>query len=286
MNVLTGNWEAAARAVKRHGNLTALGFADMGASGRAAARKSVAAEGLCADNGEIKFGRLSFQSRVDMLDGRVAGAEVLIEWKRPEGTAAGARSRAMSASEWAVREVCKQAAVLERDNRTALRTHVRLTARQLMNPRLLEYFSEAIAESGIRSESIECGVAESLLLGSPQLTVGKMRQLTDAGIGVAICDFGSDRSGLAYPSAFPVHSLWLGPAFFARFTRGHAASAALRAVLRLAAKRGLKVAACGVSGPEQMMWLYNEGCELMQGDFLCRPLPLETFKTFLAELKG
>ncbi|HUW50125.1 MAG TPA: EAL domain-containing protein [Sulfuricella sp.] len=242
---------------------------------------------------EPKKPHLLYQPQVDMFCGRIAGVEARVHWSQPgRGLASGSAPTSRlggiamekAVSEWAIRKACMQASSMSQEELPAVRTTIRFSARQLMDPRLAAYIRESIDGTAIQPELIECGISESALLENHQTMAPILRKLADTGVRIAVSDFGSDRSSLSYPKQFPVNAIWIDRSFFWRFARGTGATEIVAAVLAMAAKQGLSMVACGVESPRQMMMLYREGCRVMQGNFLCRPLPLDALKTALREL--
>lgn len=237
--------------------------------------------------------QLLYQPQVDMFSGKIAGAEALVHWNHPgrrlvSGCAPTSRlgdlAMEMAVSEWAVRKACAQVCSIHRAGLPAVCTTIRFSARQLMDPRLPGFIRESVNGTAIRPELIECGISESALLEYQQAMAPILRKLADTGVRIAVSNFGSERSALTYPKQFPVNTIWIDRSFFWRFASATETAEILATVLEMAAKRGLAVVACGVENTRQMMMLYQEGCGVMQGDFLCRPLPLDSLKTALKEM--
>lgn len=233
---------------------------------------------------------LLYQPQVDMFNGKITGAEARIHWNQAgqamrTGNAPTSRLGCLAMekamSEWAVRKACMHARSMNREALPAVRTTIRLSTQQLMDPRLDGYLRESINDAAIRPDLIECGISESTLLKNHRALAPILRKLADTGVRIAVRDFGSDRSALSYPKQFPVNAIWIDHSFFWRFADGSGAREIVASVLAMAAKQGLNMVACGVQDVRQMMMLYQEGCRVMQGNFLCRPLPLDALKSAL-----
>lgn len=236
---------------------------------------------------------LLYQPQVDMFNGKIAGAEARVHWNQAGQTMRtgsaptsrlGCLAMEKAMSEWAVRKACMHASSMNREALPAVRTTIRLSVQQLMDSRLDGYLRESINDAAIRPELIECGISESALLENHRALSPILRKLADTGVRIAISDFGSDRSALSYPKKFPVNAIWIDHSFFWRFAGGTGATEIIASVLAMAEKQGLGMVACGVQNQRQMMMLYQEGCRVMQGSFLCRPLPLDALKTALREM--
>lgn len=246
-------------------------------------------------NSSIKVGelRLRYQPQINMDDGKITGVEALVHWAHPKfgdvshsalAALIGGTTMENGVSEWAVRQACENLRSMSQHGLPAVHTTIRLSARQLMSPHLAGYVRESLAETGIPPERIEFGVAESILLGNCQIMAPALQKLADTGVGIAILDFGSDRSGLSYPKHFPVTAIWIDCPFFWRFAKERDAAEIFGCVKSLAEKLELNVVAWGVECANQMVMLYNEGCDVMQGNFLCRPLQIDPFTDLVKQV--
>lgn len=246
-------------------------------------------------NSSIEVGelRLRYQPQINMGNGKITGVEALIHWAHPEfgvvshsalAALIGGTAMEKVVSEWAVRQACINLRSMSQLGLPAVHTTIRLSARQLMSPQLAGCVRESLMETGIPPEKIEFGVAESMLLGNYQAMAPALQKLADTGVGIAIRDFGSDRSSLAYPKHFPVTAIWIDCPFFWRFAKERDAAEIVGSVKSLAEKLELNVVAWGVECASQMMLLYNEGCNVMQGNFLCRPLQIDPFTDLVKQV--
>lgn len=246
-------------------------------------------------NSSIEVGelRLRYQPQINMDDGKITGVEALIHWVHPEfgvvshsalAALIGGTTMEKRVSEWAIRQACLNLRSMSQLGLPAVHTTIRLSARQLTSTHLAGYVRESLLETGIPPEKIEFGVAENRLLGNYQAMVPALQKLADTGVGIAIRDFGSDRSGLTYPKHFPITAIWIDCPFFWRFAQERDAAEIVSSVKSLAEKLGLNVVAWGVESASQMMLIYNEGCNVMQGNFLCRPLQIDPFTNLVKQV--
>lgn len=237
--------------------------------------------------------RLSYQPQIDMDNGRIRGVEAQVKWTHSEfgqvsqralASLIGGTAMEKAVSEWAVREACVNIRAMGQLGLPSVHTTLRLSARQLMDSQLPGQVREALAETGIQPELIEFGIAESALLANHQSLTPALQRLADTGVGIAIRDFGSDHSGLSYPRRFPVSAIWINCPYFWLVASEVDAAEIVGAILSLGEKLNLNVVAWGVECANQMMMLYDGGCNVMQGNFLCRPLQIDPFAALVKQL--
>lgn len=235
---------------------------------------------------------LRYQPQIDMRNGSIIGAEAQAHLIHPEfelsphamPAMSGDLSKETAVAEWAVREACLNLHAMSQAGSPVLRTTLRISAQQMINPRLPSCIREATAEAGIQPGMLDLGISESALLGSDRYVSSVLRKLADTGVGISIRDFGSAHSGLSYPINFPVNAIWIDCPFFWRFARGADAAEIISTILSLAEKMQLDVVAWGVECANQMMMLYDEGCSVMQGNLLCRPLQAKPFTALVNQI--
>jgi EAL domain-containing protein (putative c-di-GMP-specific phosphodiesterase class I) len=112
-----------------------------------------------------------------------------------------------------------------------------------------------------------------------QEATASMRRLREAGIALSIDDFGTGYSSLGYLRQLPVDALKIDRSFVKDLPRSDDDSAICAAIIAMARELKLKVIAEGVESAEQLDFLRRHRCDLAQGYFIGRPVPV-------AELQG
>ncbi|MBS0387587.1 MAG: EAL domain-containing protein, partial [Proteobacteria bacterium] len=118
-------------------------------------------------------------------------------------------------------------------------------------------------------------VTESAIMREPQLAAQVMQQLRAAGVRFAIDDFGTGHSSLAQLHALPVDELKIDRAFVMNLERSASNQAIVRTTIELGHSLGLKVVAEGIETPDVWAALLRLGCDLAQGYYISRPMPVD-----------
>lgn len=180
-----------------------------------------------------------------------------------------------------MRQACAAAAGWARAG-LPLRVAVNLSARQFEAGNLVATVKQALDDAGLEPGRLELELTESLLMRDLDAAVGTLARLRAAGMKLAIDDFGVGYSSLNYLTRFGVDRLKIDRSFMAGLPDSENRGI-VRAVISMARSLNLQVVGEGVEQPEQLAFLEREGCDLVQGYLLGRPMPADDFDALLAE---
>jgi len=122
-----------------------------------------------------------------------------------------------------------------------------------------------------------------MLVDDSETVLRILRGITALGVRVAIDDFGTGHSSLSYLKRFNIDTLKIDRSFV-RDTPGDREDSAIAiAVIALAHGLNLRVVAEGVETAEQAAFLSEQGCDIIQGYLLSRPLPPAAMRDWLAQ---
>ena len=141
----------------------------------------------------------------------------------------------------------------------------------------------ALALLGDGSGKIGFEITETAVIKDPADAIANLQLLADAGIRIAIDDYGSGLSSLAYLKQLPAHELKIDRMFVSGLTESHRDPLLVRSTIDLAHALEMQVTAEGVDNPMSLALLRVMGCDLLQGHGISPPLPLGEFEAFLAD---
>ncbi len=137
---------------------------------------------------------------------------------------------------------------------------------------------------GWQPERLELEITETVLLQDSEATLGKLYQLRELGVRIAMDDFGTGYSSLSYLQSFPFDKIKIDRSFIKDITESSGSLNIVRAVAALARGLGMTTTAEGVETKEQLETIALEGCTEMQGFLFSRPLPpQEIERLFLSQ---
>jgi diguanylate cyclase (GGDEF)-like protein/PAS domain S-box-containing protein len=237
------------------------------------------------ERGEL---RIHYQPVISIADGDLAGFEALIRWEHPERGLVSPKDFVPLAEEtglivplgvWALEEAAAQAArwhaASPRGRRLSM--SVNLSPRQLAEAALPNDVARVLHETGLQPGTLWLEITESTLMRDVDLALGALSALQSLGVHLAVDDFGSGYSSLAYLEQLPVESLKIDRSFVTRMPDRNDATTIVRAIVSLAEALGLSTTAEGVESVRELRLLRTMGCLLAQGYLFGAPEPAEAF---------
>ena len=223
---------------------------------------------------------LHYQPVVTLATNTISRFEALIRWNHPDKgmiQPAGFIPLAedigfiVPIGEWVIQEACRTAAQWPDDIHVA----VNISAVQFRSAGLLPTIVNALALSGLHPTRLEIEITETVLLRDKEATLATLHQLRSLGVRIAIDDFGSGYSSLAYLQSFPFDGIKIDRSFVKDITHNASSLSIVRAIVALANGMGMAATAEGVETDEQRERVSLEGCTEMQGFLFSKPLPAD-----------
>jgi diguanylate cyclase (GGDEF)-like protein/PAS domain S-box-containing protein len=232
------------------------------------------------EEGEL---RLHYQPIVRVEDGALRALEALVRWEDPEEGLIPPGAFIPVAEEtglidgigaWVVEALCQQAVAWAAEGFRP-RLTFNLSPRQLRRADLVGSIAARIASHRLDPGQFCAELTESALLSDARRQRSLLTELHEAGLAIAIDDFGSGHSSLARLRDLPVQVLKVDRSFLARVPEDPGSTAIVSAVLDLGSALGMTTVVEGVETSEQLGFLREHGCPLAQGFLLGRPVPAE-----------
>jgi diguanylate cyclase (GGDEF)-like protein/PAS domain S-box-containing protein len=233
-----------------------------------------------------------YQPIVDLASGDIAGFEALLRWRHPTRGLLGPGEFIGVAEEtglirelgwWNLGEACRQISEWRASSKAHehLTISVNLSAKQFLQPNLVQEIGSLLKESGLPPEALKLEITESTVMGDPSAAVEMLQQIKALGIRLAIDDFGTGYSSLSYLHRFPLDTLKIDRSFISDISAEGEGMEIARTILPMANNLRLDVIAEGVETIEQVLLLKKLQCKYGQGFFFSRPLSAEGITALL-----
>ena len=125
-------------------------------------------------------------------------------------------------------------------------------------------------------------VTETAVIQDPDGALANLRRFSEAGIRIAIDDYGSGLSSLSYLKQLPASELKIDRMFVSGLIDSHRDPLLVRSSIDLAHALDMEVTAEGVDDPLALSLLRVMGCDLIQGYLISPPLGVDAFERFLS----
>lgn len=232
---------------------------------------------------------LAFQPRMFLHNRELAGAEVLVRWRRPDGEVippndfipvAEETGQILRIGYWVFEKSCEQ---LQQWSNTldGLVLSVNLSARQLFDEHLVERIETIRERYGLGAAQLEFEVTESSAMQDIDHAVRILGRLRALGYGLSLDDFGTGFSSLSHMRTMPVNTIKIDRSFILGMGENRQERVMVAGIVELATHLDKQVLAEGVETQAQLDMLESLGCDEAQGFLIGRPMPSSEFEQLM-----
>ncbi|WP_334156828.1 bifunctional diguanylate cyclase/phosphodiesterase [Oryzomicrobium sp.] len=238
---------------------------------------------------------LHYQPQYDLQSGELTGCEALVRWQHPEqGLVPPARFIPVAEDTglilplglWVLREACRQAKAWQDQGLKPIPVAVNLSAVQFRQVRLTGLVADVLAETGLEPRWLELELTESMLMEDGPRHTTTLAELKALGVRLALDDFGTGYSSLSYLKRFDLDTLKIDRSFVQALPDDSEDAALTSAIIGIARLLGLTTVAEGVETEAQRAFLAAQGCTLMQGFLMARPMSGDELGRLLAPVEA
>ena len=228
---------------------------------------------------------LHYQPKLDLVTGRVVGAEALLRWQHPvrglvpPGSFIPFAERTGFIREitpWLLGEVATQTATW-RAQGLDLVVSANMSARDLLDPSLVVRVRDLVSKHGLPPAALCLEITESALMEDPTLAQSHLEELAAFGVKLSIDDYGAGQASLTYVKSLPVHEIKIDQSFIRSLDNSPKDVAIVRSTIALGHALGFAVVAEGIETEADLAWLRESGCDIGQGYFIARPMAVAAF---------
>ena len=222
-----------------------------------------------------------YQPQVDCYDS-IRGVESLVRWRHPTRGLINAEEFISAAEQsglivplgkMILDLVCRDLVALRAQRLTLPYVSVNLSLKQLADPHFVDDMQSTLASHGLTATDIEFEITEgTAMAGRSAQENATLNQLSEQGFRIAIDDFGTGYSSMGRLLDLKVDKLKFDRVFIAAIGNPRFDPALLELMISLANRLGVKSVAEGVETLDQVVWLREAGCKMMQGNLYAKPM--------------
>jgi diguanylate cyclase (GGDEF)-like protein len=233
---------------------------------------------------------LYYQPKINIHTGDLVGAEALVRWQHPEHGLVfpdafiplAERTGLINPLTRHILDTALAQARVWLDAGRPLPIAVNLSARNLHNERFAAQVDELLAVHDVPAHLLELEVTESAIMIDPARACEMLERLSTRGIRISLDDFGAGYTSLSQLKALPINEIKIDRSFVMLVNEDRRDSFIVQSVIALGHNLDLTLVAEGVESEGALATLASFGCDVVQGNYLTRPIPVAAFDAWSA----
>ncbi len=233
-----------------------------------------------------------YQPKYDPKTNELRGAEALIRWQSPDyGFVSPGRIIPIfekngfitEIDHYMIQHVAKdQKAWLDKGFK-CVPVSVNVSRAHFIESDLAEQIRDMIDKVGTPHNLIEIELTESAFFDDKNAMISTIEKLKSYGFSVSMDDFGSGYSSLNSLKDMPLDVLKLDAEFFRGENSGERGEIVVTEAIKLAKSLNMRTVAEGVEIKEQVDFLAEQGCDMIQGYYFAKPMPKDEYEARMSE---
>lgn len=233
---------------------------------------------------------LYYQPKIDIRLSRVIGVECLVRWLHPVHgfiapdefiPLAEQTGHIRYLTQWVLRTALQQSRQW-RLRGWNLKIAVNISAMDLSDPEFHAGVERLLSEYEVPAETLILEITESAVMDDPEHAIAVLTTLQEMGVHLSIDDYGTGYSSLVQLKRLPVHEIKIDKSFVLDVANNPDDATIVRSTVELGHNMSLSVVAEGVENPACLDFLRAIGCNIAQGYFFSKPVPVSAFEQWLA----
>lgn len=227
------------------------------------------------------------QPKWDMIEDRIAGAEALVRWIKPDGSMIypndfipifEKNGFVEKLDFYMLESICKYVRRLLDEGKPVYPVSINQSRYLLHNKAYVRMVQDILLKYEIPKDYVELELTETVFFLERDHMVSVMSKLKDINVMLSIDDFGSGFSSLNLLKDIPFDVLKIDRGFLDETATSKASRWILLKIVEMAEGLGVKVVCEGVETKEQAEMLKEIGCHIAQGYLYAKPMPITQFE--------
>ncbi len=217
----------------------------------------------------------------------LSGAEALVRWIHPtEGFVAPYRfipifeknGFVIQLDDYMITEVARQQAKWLSEGKKIVPISVNVSRVHFVREDLAEHICRLVDQFNVPHEYIELELTESAFFDDKGVLLNTIKKLKEYGFEISMDDFGAGYSSLNSLKELPLDVLKLDAGFFRQEDKTGRGKLIVGDTISLAKKLDMRIVAEGIETREQVDFLAEMDCDLIQGYYFAKPMPINEFE--------
>lgn len=231
--------------------------------------------------------RVYLQPKYTAKEKMISGAEALVRWYNGNGSIVSPgyfipvfekNGFITELDYYMLRKVCEVIRSWLDRGYTPLPISVNISRLHFANPQLAEIIKDIVDRYGVPHNLIELELTESAFLQNKQILIKTVTQLRRYGFLISMDDFGAGYSSLNSLKDLPLDVVKLDGELFKMTEEVERGLTVIRNTITMAKDLHMKVVAECIETREQVEFLCTVGCDIIQGYYFAKPMPVDQFE--------
>jgi len=233
-----------------------------------------------------------FQPKIDVVSGKIVGAELLIRWFKSDKSSVSpdifipiAESTGLitQIGKLVIDSAFKHLKYWHSKGIENLKLAINLSVIEFQDPGVIQHIIDTMDEVDLPGDNLIIELTESIFMEDKDRIRRIMDRLRTRGVSFALDDFGKGYSSFSYLQILPIDYLKIDKSFLQGVTNNKQSAAIARTIIAIGHNLELEVIAEGIEDQATLDYVTNEGCSMAQGFFLHKPMSSETFEQLIFE---
>ncbi len=167
-----------------------------------------------------------------------------------------------------------------------MRLAFNMAAQSLLEPDCATFILDSLEREEIAPRYMQLEVLETGILQRDRQVEESLRRLAEAGMQIAMDDYGTGYSSIDTLSLWPFTTIKIDRNLVRRMSESEKATTIVETSIQMAHQLGIVVVAEGIEKESQYHFLASAGCDKLQGFWIGRPMPMEEVVAFIEDRKS
>lgn len=226
---------------------------------------------------------LYFQPKVHLFTNEIIGYELLIRWNHPKMgmippsdfiPIAEETGMIVRLGEWILMQACQKVQEISKYSNKEIPIAINISVKQFADSNFIKNSKEIIRKSKCKPSLLEFEITETVMQDVFS-SIKIVKELKDMGIKISMDDFGTGYSNLSILSEMDIDILKIDRSFVEKMSGNKKSLSLCKTIINMGHSLGLEIVAEGIETLEQLELLKQLNCDIGQGYYFSRPLPLE-----------
>jgi EAL domain-containing protein (putative c-di-GMP-specific phosphodiesterase class I) len=163
---------------------------------------------------------------------------------------------------------------------------INLSLRDIESEEIVDFIAKSLLENKVAPELIKFEITENSAMVNAQVTQKEFGALKKLGVELALDDFGTGYSSFSYLKDFSLDTLKIDRSFVTDMANNSEHQKLVFAMIELGHNFDLKVTAEGIEDRITFDLLKSYGCDIAQGYYFSKPLPVFEFQELIRRNLG